>query len=256
MLNRIVLFFSCVFIFQTNLFGQSTDYEVFQLRFLYDEIKFEEVILSGQKLLKNPDLNKSKLIEIHNFMALSFFNLGKQDSSRAHFYSVLSINPAFEPDPVKTSPKILSFFQDIKQNFQMDRNDRTAIPYKNYIFVKDIRPQAALRSLAFPGWGQLYKRDDQKGYILGGAFVGSLLTTAVTYTLERNLRHDYLNENSTAKVDNRYRDYNNMSKVRRVFQYTTIGIWVASIADALYSEYTPAILVDDEYVAFALQVRF
>ena len=128
MLNRILLIFSALYLLQSNLIAQTKDYEIFQLRFLYNEIKFEAVILQGQNLLKelnSPD--KNQLVEIHKYLALSFFNVGNQDSSRTHFYSLLSINPDFEPDPVKTSPKILSFYQDIKSNF-----------YKNSCFVSKI----------------------------------------------------------------------------------------------------------------------
>jgi len=257
MLNRTFIILSALYFLQTNLIAQTKDYEVFQLRYLYSEIIFEDVITQGQKLLReNNSLNKNMLEEIHKYLALSFYNVGEQDSSRSHFYSLLSLNPDFEPDPVKTSPKILSFFQDIKNSFQKeDEAEIAALPYKSYVFVEDIRPKAALRSLAFPGWGQLYKDQDSKAYILGGSFLGSALVTAITYSLEQNRRDTYLDENNPAKVDSRYDDYNNMSKARRVFQYTAIAIWAVSISDALFSEYTPQVIAEEDYLGLTLKIQ-
>lgn len=257
MLNRILLIFSALYLLQSNLIAQTKDYEIFQLRFLYNEIKFEAVILQGQNLLKelnSPD--KNQLVEIHKYLALSFFNVGNQDSSRTHFYSLLSINPDFEPDPVKTSPKILSFYQDIKSNFYKDNKDQIALPYKSYVFIEDIRPQAALKSLVFPGWGQLYKKQNSKAYVFGGTFLGTALVTSVTYSMERNLRDKYLDEKNPAKVDGRYDDYNNMSKTRKTMQYTAIVIWAASITDALFSDYTPTIDAGEDYLGLAVSFKF
>ena len=223
-----------------NLFGQSRNYEVFQLRFMYDEIKFPEVIIQGNKLLANQNLlSKKELAEIHKYMALAFFNLSQKDSSRAHFYALLSIKPDFKPDPIRTSPKIIRFFNTIKQSFKLSIDTGKAVPFRQYIFVQDIRPQAALRSLILPGWGQFYKKDRSKGYIFGAAFWGGAAITGLTYSLEKKLHSKYLNERNPDKVNARYDDYNTMSKTRRIMQYTVLATWAVAVADALFSDYNP-----------------
>lgn len=257
MLNKTALIFSALILFQSNLTAQIKDYEIYQLRFLYNEIKFEDVISQGQKLLEETAiLNKTDFIEIHKYLALSFYNIGKKDSSRSHFYSLLSLNPDFKPDPVKTSPKILSFYLEIKKNFQEDNESQVALPFTHYVFIEDIRPKAALRSLAFPGWGQLYKDQNSKAYLFSGAFIGSALITIISLSVERDLRDKYLDEKNPSKIGGRYDDYNNMSKTRKIIQYTAIGIWAASITDALFSEYTPTIQTKGNYLGLAFQVCF
>lgn len=255
MLNKVgLILFELYFFLSATLLAQNAEYEIFQLRFLYNDIKFEEVIAQGQQLLKNTETHsKNNLIEIHKYLALSFYNTSNQDSSRSHFYTLLSLDKDFEPDPVNTSPKILNFFNEIKTNFKMDDKDRIALPYTNYVFVEDIRPIAALKSFALPGWGQMYKEQITKAYLFGGSFLASSIITIATYTIERDYRKKYLNENNPAKVDSRYMDYNNMSKTRRIFLYGTIGIWAASVADALYSEYAPIMQVNEDYMGIAIR---
>ena len=258
MLNKVQLFFFGISIFISSaLIAQTAEYEIFQLRFLYNEIKFEEVISKGNELLKDTEiLNKFNLTEIHTYLALSFYNIGKQDSSRSHFYTLLSLDADFEPDAVNTSPKILSFFQEIKNSFRLDYNNKVALPFKSYIFVEDIRPMAALRSLVFPGWGQYYKEQKSKAYIFGITFLTTSVITIATYSVERNYREEYLNESNPSKIEARYNDYNGMSKTRRVFQYTAIAIWAAGIGDALFSEYEPMPQISEDYAGIAVYISF
>jgi len=244
-----------IFFYSGFLHAQSQDFSVFQLRFLYNEAKFNDVISQGQQLLKNPnELKSADLREIHKYLALAFYNIAQQDSSRFHFYSVLSLNAEFELDPVTTSPKILSFFSDLKSSFNTQKTDQNVVKYKEYIFVEDIRPKTALRSLVLPGWGQFYKEQDTKGYIFGGAFLTTSLSAGITYLMEKNLKDDYLNETNPAKIKNRYNDYNNMSKVRKTLQYTAIIIWLASVSDALFSEYVPQVEVANSEMGISLYI--
>jgi hypothetical protein len=256
MLNKIYILLIFLNLSFSNLFAQTTEYEIFQLQFLYNDIKFEEVISLGQKLFKESALDKNNLIRVHKYVALSFYNIGKQDSSRSHFYSLLSINPDFDLDPVNTSPKILFFYNTIKENFLKNNANKIALPYKSYIFVEDTRPSAALRSLILPGWGQNYKGQQNKGYLFGGAFLGAALSTTISFIFEKDLKDKYLTEDSPLKIKSRYTDYNNMSKTRRISQYTAIGIWALSVADALFTDYTPEIEANENYLGLALEISF
>ncbi len=260
MLNKVLLFsWLSILLTQGHLSAQSKEYDIFQLRFLYNEVKFDEVIQLGRTLLKNPErLDQKDLEHIHKYLALSFFNTGLTDSSRSHFYTLLSINPDFEPDPIQTSPKILEFFGRIKSSFEKEREKRTVIPYTQYVFVEDIRPAAALRSLLLPGWGQWYKKQPSKAYLFGGAFISATLSVGISYALEKNMRQKYLDEKDPARIAGRYDDYNTMSKTRRIMQYTALALWGASIADALFSSYDPLLQprVDEQYLGLSLQITF
>ncbi len=260
MLNKTaLLFYVFTLLSLSSLSAQDRGYDIFQLGYLYDEVKFDQVIVSGRKLLKNPArLDKKELLYIHKYLALSFYNTGQRDSSRSHFYTLLTLDPGFEPDPVQTSPKILSFFQKIKNSFEQDLQAKTVIPYKDYVFVEDIRPAAGWRSLLLPGWGQMYKQQKSKAYLFGGAFVSASLITGIAYIFENDLRQKYLNEKNVDQVEARYTDYNTMSKTRRVMEYATLALWAASVADALFSAYDPMLQpqADKDYLGLSLQIRF
>ncbi|MCB0281347.1 MAG: hypothetical protein KDF60_02105 [Calditrichaeota bacterium] len=244
--------------FVAPLIAQQTEsYNIFQLRFLYNEVKFTEVIAKGHILLKNPEkLSQENLVEIHKYLALSFYNLNQQDSSRSQFYSILTLQPKYEPDPVHTSPKILSFFNDIKSAFRQDIEKKTAVPFRQYVFVEDIRGQAAARSFLFPGWGQLYKSQDTKAYILGGAFLATSLTTIITYQLEKDLKTKYRKETNPLEVSDKYNDYNTMSKTRRFFMYSAFTIWGLSLADAMIFDFQPKPLVNNEFAGIFFSYSF
>lgn len=237
--------------------AQTQDYDVFQLRFLYNEIKFEQVLSKGNLLLQNQrGISGEHLQQIHKYMALAHYNIGNQDSSRAHFYTLLSLNPEFELDPVQTSPKIVAFFQTIKSAFRSDQQQKTAVPYTEYIFLTDNRPQAGLRSLVLPGWGQYFKLQKKRGFILGSAFLISANAAGITYVLEKKRRDEYRAERNPDNIAAKYAAYNNMSKTRRLLQYAAAGIWATAILDALFTEYNPQLQVDEESIGLALQFRF
>ena len=94
-----------------NVLAQTTVPDISQIKFLYEELRFEEAIKSGQYILKEEDeLSAQHLEYIHQYLAYSFYNIGKIDSARVHFLSLLSINSEMDLNPLDTSPKIIEFF--------------------------------------------------------------------------------------------------------------------------------------------------
>lgn len=257
MLNKkkIISSILIIFAFYFQAQSQSIAYNIFELNFLYNEAKYEQVLIKSANLMTNQhSLSKDQLIEIHKYRALSYFAIGKQDSARINFYSILSIEKDFKLDPIKISPKILVFFNAIRDNFERDTDQKKIIPYNSYIFVEDIRPYAAFRSAILPGWGQHYKEQNTKGYILNGAFAFTSIATFITYLREKNLKEDYLSESNPSKITSLYADYNNTSKARRILQYTVLTVWAFSIFDALYTDYTPSIMISEKKISLALSI--
>lgn len=255
MFNKmIVLFFaSC------SLFAQVDNYTFFQLRFLYDEGQFEKVVEQGNSLLAEPEkLTREQLISVHNLMAQSNYSINSLDSSRVHFYTVLALDEEFVLDPVKTSPKIINFFDEIKKHFLESANDQNQAPvtFTRYVFQKDRRPEAGLRSFALPGWGQSFKFQKRRALAFGGAFASSLVATGTFIAIEKNKKDAYKNETDVDKIPSKYDSYNSSSKFRRISQYTLFTIWAASIADALFTEYHPQVWSNGERVGLAFDLPF
>ncbi len=239
------------------LSAQDSNYDIFTLGFLYDDIKFDEVIIKGRELLQHAETyNKEQLGTIHSYMALAFYNLNMQDSSRAHFYTVLTLLPDYAPDPVKVSPKIVHFFDRIRTQFKSNQKAFTAVPYNRYIFVQDIRPSAGVYSLLLPGWGQYIKGQKEKAFWIAGVFSASLITTGLLYVYETQMKKNYENETDPTRINERYNAYNSADKMRRIFVYGTLAVWGYAIGDALWAPYHPLITVKNKKVALSLQWSF
>ena len=211
----ILLIFFIFFFSVDHLLGQNKPDDISQIKYLYEELRFEDAINFGRQILKGAEkISSENLQYIHQYMAFSFYNVGLLDSARVHFLSLLSINPNMELNPVNTSPKIIDFFKQIKADLKEIENDPFIISYPSYVFIEDKRPGAAWRSAILPGWGQYYKEQFTRAYIFGGAFLMSAAVLGVSLVNESNTKDAYLNSTDPDDILNKYDTYNNWSKVR------------------------------------------
>jgi tetratricopeptide (TPR) repeat protein len=212
--------------------------DISQIKYFYDNLRFEEAIEFGQEYLnESTELGPKQLAYIHQYLAFSFFNIGQADSARVHFLSLLSINPDIKLDPLATSPKILDFFNQTKKDFREINDQKKFFSYPEYIFLEDKRPSAAWRSALLPGWGQFYKGQPTRGYIYAGAFISSAVILGISVINENKYQDRYLNSGDPEEIKNNYDKYNSWSKIRRISTISTVGIWLLSFADALWSDY-------------------
>lgn len=240
MLNKrflfIVVFLSvCQFNFAA---GQTQDYDLAEVKVLCESMQFEKAIFLGDALLNSTqNLKPGQIISLHQYMGFSFFNIGKQDSAKVHFWALLSLDPEYQLDPIQTSPKIISFFNSIKDESKYFLEPDKHLVHLKYVLVEDPRPSAAWRSALLPGWGQYYKKQEQKAKIFGIGFISGGLLTAGSYLFEYNYHQNYLDSEEQSQIDKYYDRYNQWQKTRKVFTYATAGIWFASFFDALWSDY-------------------
>ena len=66
-------------------------------------------------------------------------------------------------------------------------------------------PGAAWRTLLLPGWGQYYKNEKKKSYIIFSAFTLNSAALITALIKEKSSRNNYLNENNPAKVSSKYK---------------------------------------------------
>ena len=216
--------------------NQSAD--LAQLKYLYTEMRLVEAVAHGQELLGSPAYQVPVQLEyIHQYMAFSFFTLGQPDSARKHFLSLLTISPDKEFTLLETSPKIIDFFNRTKNDYQEINSKNQFISYPEYIFIQDRRPDAAWRSAILPGWGQHYKHQKSRAYVLGGGFIISGIVFGISAINEQKYKDAYLNSIAPEEISANYDRYNNWSKARRASLYTLAGIWLVSLADAIWSDY-------------------
>jgi len=258
--NKFLMSLICLLCLITiRVTAQTNTADIMQLKFYYDSFEFDKVISTGDAVLKSGrQLTPDELEFLHQYMALSFYNTAQLDSARAHFLSLLSLDPDRELDPVNISPKIIDFFNEIKKDYLALAASPSQTPYTRYVVMEDLRPGAAWRSALIPGWGQFYKRQKTKGYLLGGAFWGSLIATGVAWLKEDQAHQDYLNSSATTDIESNYSIYNKWYKNRRTLMITTAALWAVTVGDAMWSPYARPSLAfqPDGGVVFAFQLRF
>lgn len=257
MLNKtriFLLFIAFVFLCQLSI-AQPPGNNALQVKILYEALEFGNSVNAGQQILNsNQQLNRQELTTIHQYMALSFYTLGEIDSARSHFLTLLSIDPAFELDPIKVSPKIITFFNQLKEETRSQPAEN-AVGYTKYIFMEDLRPGATFRSIILPGWGQAYKHQKTRGYIFGGAFVASLAATGVSLYFEKDNRDKYLESTTPSGIEENYQTYNDWFKRRKLFTVTTVVIWAVAVLDALWAPYPQAeIAIADKRLSLSINI--
>ncbi|MFZ0391497.1 MAG: DUF5683 domain-containing protein [Calditrichia bacterium] len=238
--NRLIKAVLCNLLFCSLIYAvQQPQTGPDEIRRLYEQFQYEEVIRFGNRFLNRyQNASPASLAAIHKYMAVTFYNLGMEDSTRTHFNLLLSLNPKAQLDPVKFSPKIIDLFSEIKEEYSMRKlqvDDNTA--GMRYLIVQDPRPAAAWRSVILPGWGQFYKEQPQRGLLLGSIFAGGIIATASAWYLENRYHNDYLDSTLPAEINSNYDQYNKWYKARRSLMVFTAVAWLVNVGDAIWSPY-------------------
>ena len=114
-----------------------------------------------------------------------------------------------------------------------------SFPRTNLVaFSKDVvevksKTGAAIRSMVFPGWGQYYNGDVQKGVSIAVIFVGLATTAATSAALaSESVRKYNRNEPSTVK----YRqDANERYETTNTMLYSMAGLWALASIEAYWN---------------------
>ncbi len=238
--------------------AQVSNPDIQKVKSQYDAIKFNDAISTADSLLKFPrSFAAQELAFLHRYTALSFYNLGEEDSARVHFLSMLSLRPDTELDPGEISPKIIDFFDQIKKDYSLLTYETDEAAFSKYIIEKDLRPGAAWRSAGcFPGGGQFYKGQKTKGIILGGAFWGSFTAVIIAAVRESDAKQQYVDATEPGSITDSYDSYNQWFKTRQILTITTTALWVAAVGDAALSAYAIPAIAFHKDEGILLTLRF
>ncbi|MHB2149287.1 hypothetical protein ACX8XP_09545 [Calditrichota bacterium LG25] len=231
--GKILLLWMFFFIASTTAHSQP----LAPLKAYYESLEFEKTISYGQQLLKDASsFTPDELIEIHKYLGFAYFNLRKMDSARVQFLTILEIDPDYEFDPITTSPKIIAYYNALKKEFKQGRfNEKPAAI--RYVFISDKRPAASLRSVFLPGWGQYYKGQKKRAALFFSSFLVASAATASAAILENHYHQKYRAVDDITKLDAAYDDYNRWYKFRKAGVIVTVGVWLSSVFDAMWSNY-------------------
>lgn len=200
----------------------------------YDEGDFDGAELAAMRGLRlAPDWDELDKIKFHILLGFVYVARDQRENAIQEFTIVLAANPRYELDPVQTSPKIMDVFRQARSEYLLKVASEPAV-YR--MPQADVRLAASWRSLALPGWGQFYKKQDTKGSAIIAAQVLSLAALIYMQT-ETNRRHDdYLAQKSYGdpRVEDTYNEYRRAYQTRNVVGYVTLGIYFLNYLDALY----------------------
>lgn len=208
------------------------------VRAALQQFAYAEAEQRARAALAEPDrFSPDQLTTLHALLGQVAYAQGEELEARQQFGAALSLNPRLELDPLLVSPKIIAFFEEVKQSWTPpDPEERLADAAPRYVVVPDPRPAAALRSMLVPGWGQLYKGDRRKGWVLLGVWAGTVAATGTAHLARARAEEAYLDERDPTRVDAQYRTFDRWHKTRNNLALAAAAVWVVSYVDALVAD--------------------
>lgn len=163
---------------------------------------------------------------IYQYAAFIAFENGNTTLAENHFWKALEIDPTFTPDPVTTSPKLLTLFQKTKIAFLQELNARL-----QRVQLKEPKETVAWRSFVFPGWEQWHRGYKTRGAVLASAGVLSLSGLVYSVYQTRHKKADYRNAGSPDRISTYYDEYNRSYQRQFYFGYALVATWLFSQVD-------------------------
>ena len=223
---------------------QQSSVDLEKLNSLFQEFRYNEVILQGDEMLnQNPDISVNDKCEIYRLLALSFYNLQDMRGALRNFSMILRLNVNYRLDPRKNSPKILSFFEEIRNQVQTPQQEskqqkQDSLLAAPTVVYTDSLERAAYRrmalSFALPGSGQIWQGEKIKGWFLLGGNL-TLLGATIYFASETNrLSDQYLQIHDPAEIDAAYSKYNEAYKRRNLALTGFLILWLYTQVDFIF----------------------
>lgn len=198
---------------------------------LYDEGKFRDAEVTALRALQSPQ--KPARVDqaiLHKYLAFSYVAMGDAEKARNEFLNLLELDPLARLDSLYISPKIIAVFREAQQGYRSQRQ-QSRPPDLTHL---NLQIAAVKRSLLFPGLGQLYRKQQVKGYSLLASevvFLGSFIFCQVQYDQARDR---YLAETNPSKMQRLYDDVNLYYRGRYASAILAAGVYLYSLFDVLY----------------------
>ncbi len=194
---------------------------------LYSTGSYESAELTARRRIEQGPVADTVRIEAERIIAFSLVAQGKPDLAREHFENILAMNPSFSLDPILTSPKILTVFQEAKIHAIAVRGPGSAeISAKS-----DGGGSVSFRTLLFPGWEQLHQGRSESGLIFGSAGILALGSAVTFEILRAPARREYLAATLPSEIADKYTRYNRYYR-GEVYSFVAFAaIYIASEFD-------------------------
>ncbi len=208
--------------------------------------EYNKVIEGANRILLNKTIYKDDdLVEIYIMKGISQFSLSNNEGAKESFREVLKINPSYQLDSTRISPKIISYFNLVRDAYNKSKIDNLSNEYikPDTVFipkvitkiVKDEKTkQAFYRSLLLPGLGHFYLHENTKGWIFTSLSAAAIISS-VYFILDSNKKeNNYLNETNTSLISQKYNLYNASYKLKNISLISYAVIWLYVQIDILF----------------------
>jgi len=211
--------------------------------FDYDAV----IDLATQALLHAEDYPKQALFQIYEMKAVSHYSKMEMTEALNSFVEILKLDPEHELDPAKYSPKIVSFYNEIKLNMQQasaasvvakehggEVQSDTVVVYKPLPINKGV-----YLSLVAPGAGHWLTIAKPKGMVLTGAST-MLLASSIYFTVDcAKKEKNYLGALNQTEIDASYKKYNSSFRIRNTLWSAYALLWLYSQVDLFLLQKPP-----------------
>ncbi len=224
---------------------QAKDDHVHQVFQHFKAFRYQQVIQTVDSLLSEKiAFSKRDRLALLRMKAIAQYNRNQDTESAETFKAMLAIDASYQLDSLRTSPKIIGFFNDLKSEISVGDTTVSVQPpqqksppdirSEKQMLTKEkpaselqkVLPSALWRSLLWPGWGHYYLNQNKKGYWISGF---SLITipAAVYYMYDTARKErDYLNAVDDDAIRSRYNDYNRSYQLRNMFGAAAAALWL------------------------------
>jgi hypothetical protein len=231
--------------FSTQLaFAQPLSAETEKLRDLFQEFRYQEVVLQAETLLAQPErMPVTEKCEILRLLALSYYARQDMQGALKNFAGILKLDNHYRLDPLEHSPKILAFFEEIRHQTQAadplyapQKQDSllTAVILINTDSLKQTAFEQMALSIVLPGSGQIAYGRKTKGWLLLGSNI-VLLSGYIYFSFETNrLEEEYLQATQPEDIAAAWDDYNRTYKNRNLALGGFALLWLYTQIDFIF----------------------
>jgi len=212
----------------------------------FEQFKYGDVIsIANKLLLKKAPFKRADIIDIYKLKGISHYSLSEDDAARKSFIEILRMDTSYTFDSTKISPKIISFYNQVKQNYIQQqkeieartvvRIDTVYVPQTRYDTEHERRlKNAVARSLIIPGLGQWYLETNFKNILFTVLGTASLASSIYYFLKTDEDQKAYLIETNPDQIQSKYNEYNDSFKRRNISLITFGVLWVYSQLDLLF----------------------
>lgn len=199
------------------------------LRSAYEDNKYSQVIdMVKSDLNRHPQQDTDRLERLLKYLALAQASMGKDYDAQSTYTTLLLVNPEFSFNTGEISPKIQSLFDKTQMNSNAETSSLAPAP--SYLILRDRRSEFILKSVAFPGWGQLEAKQ-RRAYVWGTLFTAGAAGVVLTAIMTSRTHDDYLLAVEPDDIKNQYDAYNTWYRARNNFLVFTASIYALNIID-------------------------